>query len=421
MITMTVRRAAPVLALAALLATAAASPASQARVLSLLAGRPAPGSPPSRARSSGPVTAYVVNESMCAGGHTVTPIRTTTSTALKAIKVGAGANAIAITPDGKTAYVVAGAVAAGTCGQGTPSDTVTPIRTATGKALKAIKVGKDPDVIAITPNGKTAYVANTGSETVTPIRTATGKALKAIKVGNGPTQIAITPNGKTAYVITSSGVVPINTATNKAGKAIKAGSGPGAIAITPDGKTAYVASVRSDTVTPIRTATNTALKAIRIGKATGSAIGSAYIVITPDGKTAYVTIPVELRSGDTPDTVTPIRTATNTAGTAIKVGSGNGPHAIAITPDGKTAYVVNPLGTVTPIRTATNTAGKAIKVTGLLGGIAITPDGKTAYVLDDVYEPGTEPGTVIPIRIATGTVGKAIRVGSGPGAIAFTP
>ena len=379
MITMTVRRAAPVLALAALLATAAASPASQARVLSLLAGRPAPGSPPSRARSSGPVTAYVVNESMCAGGHTVTPIRTTTSTALKAIKVGAGANAIAITPDGKTAYVVAGAVAAGTCGQGTPSDTVT------------------------------------------PIRTATGKALKAIKVGNGPTQIAITPNGKTAYVITSSGVVPINTATNKAGKAIKAGSGPGAIAITPDGKTAYVASVRSDTVTPIRTATNTALKAIRIGKATGSAIGSAYIVITPDGKTAYVTIPVELRSGDTPDTVTPIRTATNTAGTAIKVGSGNGPHAIAITPDGKTAYVVNPLGTVTPIRTATNTAGKAIKVTGLLGGIAITPDGKTAYVLDDVYEPGTEPGTVIPIRIATGTVGKAIRVGSGPGAIAFTP
>ena len=379
MITMTVRRAAPVLALAALLATAAASPASQARVLSLLAGRPAPGSPPSRARSSGPVTAYVVNESMCAGGHTVTPIRTTTSTALKAIKVGAGANAIAITPDGKTAYVVAGAVAAGTCGQGTPSDTVTPIRTATGKALKAIKVGKDPDVIAITPNGKTAYV------------------------------------------ITSSGVVPINTATNKAGKAIKAGSGPGAIAITPDGKTAYVASVRSDTVTPIRTATNTALKAIRIGKATGSAIGSAYIVITPDGKTAYVTIPVELRSGDTPDTVTPIRTATNTAGTAIKVGSGNGPHAIAITPDGKTAYVVNPLGTVTPIRTATNTAGKAIKVTGLLGGIAITPDGKTAYVLDDVYEPGTEPGTVIPIRIATGTVGKAIRVGSGPGAIAFTP
>ena len=36
-------------------------------------------------------------------------------------------------------------------------------------------------------------------------------------------------------------------------------------------------------------------------------------------------------------TVTPIATATNTAGTPITVGSD--PDAIAITPDGKTAYV----------------------------------------------------------------------------------
>src|ERR1019366_8813471 len=51
------------------------------------------------------------------------------------------------------------------------SDTVTPIRTATNTALKAINVGDDPQSIAITPNGKTAYVANYVSGTVTPIRT----------------------------------------------------------------------------------------------------------------------------------------------------------------------------------------------------------------------------------------------------------
>ena len=55
------------------------------------------------------------------------------------------------------------------------SGTVTPIRTATNKAGKAIKVGSGPKAIAITPNGKTAYVASTGSDTVTPIRTATNK------------------------------------------------------------------------------------------------------------------------------------------------------------------------------------------------------------------------------------------------------
>ena len=60
---------------------------------------------------------------------------------------------------------------------------MTPISTATNTAGKPIKVGTDPGAIAITPNGKTAYVANDGSGTVTPIDTATNTAGKPIKVG----------------------------------------------------------------------------------------------------------------------------------------------------------------------------------------------------------------------------------------------
>jgi YVTN family beta-propeller protein len=72
------------------------------------------------------------------------------------------------------------------------------VNTATNKAGKPIKVGPGPDAIAITPDGKTAYVANgglppAGSDTVTPIRTATNTALKPIKVGEDPAAIAITP------------------------------------------------------------------------------------------------------------------------------------------------------------------------------------------------------------------------------------
>ena len=40
--------------------------------------------------------------------------------------------------------------------------------------------------IAITPDGKTAYVANTGSGTVTPIATATNTAGPPITVGSEP-------------------------------------------------------------------------------------------------------------------------------------------------------------------------------------------------------------------------------------------
>ena len=79
--------------------------------------------------------------------------------------------------------------------------------------------------------------------------------------------------------------------------------------------TAYVAG-QSGTVTPILTATGTALKPIRIGKEDGQ-ISSA-IVFRPDGKTAYVLSSTVLGGGS--GTVTPIRTATNTALRSIPIG-----------------------------------------------------------------------------------------------------
>jgi len=64
----------------------------------------------------------------------------------------------------------------------------------------------------------TVYVANDGSGTVTPIRAATNTAGPAIKVGGHPLAIAITPNGKTAYVTSDTTVTPVNTATGAVGK-----------------------------------------------------------------------------------------------------------------------------------------------------------------------------------------------------------
>src|ERR1019366_9209811 len=93
----------------------------------------------------------------------------------------------------------------------------------------------------------TAYVVNAGSGTVTPIVTASNTADPPIPVGSGPQVVAITPDGKTAYVVNaplglygSGTVTPIATATNTAGPPIPVGHGPDDIAITPDGKMAYV-------------------------------------------------------------------------------------------------------------------------------------------------------------------------------------
>ena len=71
-----------------------------------------------------------------------------------------------------------------------------PIRTATNKALKPIKIGSagaGAFAIVITPDGTMAYSANSNNGTVTPIRIATNTALRPIRVGNRPEAIAITP------------------------------------------------------------------------------------------------------------------------------------------------------------------------------------------------------------------------------------
>ena len=290
------------------------------------------------------------------------------------------------------------------------SNSVTPIDTATNTAGAPIALGGSPIAVAITPDGKTAFVttqANSDPSTgsVTPIDTATNTPGTPIPIGTEPAAVAISPDGKTAYLATAEGagmLTPIDIATSTVGTPIPILGGlPVAVAITPDGETAYVANVNENSVTPIDLATNTADAPITVGTE------PAAIAITPDGKTAYV-------ANDLSGSVTPIDTATNTAGTPITV-AGN-PVAVAITPDGKSAYVAGDgSSSVTPIDLATNTAGTPIPI-GTPVGVAITPDGKTAYVVSS-----TQPDSLTPIDTATNTPGTPIPVGDAPTGVAITP
>ena len=128
--------------------------------------------------------------------------------------------------------------------------TLTPISTATNTPGNPIKIPADPTIggayagqLAITPDGKTAYVLSNHTHSVIPISTATNKAGQPIRFGSDchaqplvwpGLSIAITPDGKTAYFACESAVVPINTATNTAGNPIPIPlRDPITIAITP--------------------------------------------------------------------------------------------------------------------------------------------------------------------------------------------
>ena len=306
------------------------------------------------------------------------------------------------------------------------------VNIATGSLGRSIRLKGGTGPIAVTPNGKTAYVvSHAGSgdsaETfVVPINLAAGTAGTPIPVGgsDGDPDIAIAPDGKTAYVtdqpsfprIGPEVMLPINIATGKAGAPIRieADGGPlpwYAIAITPDGRMAYVTGENAGgvgTVVPVNLVTATVGGPIVVGGTGGWREG---VAIAPDGKTAYVSI---TNAATHTASVVPITIATGEAEKQIPAGGpGSGAYwsGIAITPDGETAYIRTPNG-VTPVNLAKHSHGKLIRVGGNNGDqesngeIVITPDGKTAYIAS------TDPDEVVPIDLATGEPGKPVWTGN---------
>jgi hypothetical protein len=255
-----------------------------------------------------------------------------------------------------------------------------------------------------------------GSDEVTPVRLATDTPLRPITVRGLISEVAAAPGGRAVYVFsftaTSTSTVDyvtrIDTATNSAANPVRL---PlhlvqnTEIRIARGGRVAYTV--------------NSSSQMVAISLATGAvrqlATFNGQFDITPNGRTAY--LPVN-------NGVQPVDLVTGNAEPPVKVRAE--PSAMAITPDGKTVWVVSQgnvnTAFVTPIGTATNGAGKPITVPAQsliapVGGIVITPDGKTAYVNGGQY--------VSPVDLAARTAGRPIKLPSvfrtEPGILLMSP
>ncbi|MEA3209593.1 MAG: hypothetical protein QOE70_2650 [Chthoniobacter sp.] len=109
--------------------------------------------------------------------------------------------------------------------------------------LNEIRVGRDPQSVAIHPDGKRAFVANAFDGTVTPVDLVRGRHLVPIKVGAEPMALALTPNGTRLLVLTSASnsVRVFDTTKSKPLVPVESidlspvGTAPRALAITDDG------------------------------------------------------------------------------------------------------------------------------------------------------------------------------------------
>jgi hyaluronoglucosaminidase len=247
-------------------------------------------------------------------------------------------------------------------------------------AAKNFAVGTFPDAVAVTPNGKTALVANYGTGTLTPINLLTGKVLPAIQAGAGPAGVAVTPNGKMAYV-TDAGSAPIGT-----------------------------------TITPIDLVTGKALSPITVGA------GPQGIVISPDGSTAWVSLAgavVAGQSGSVGSTVVSVNLTTKAVSAPISVG--NAPLAVVLSNGGQTLWVANSYsGSVTPITTSTRVAGTPISVNGAPDALVVAPNSQTVYVADESSSVA-KGNNVTPISTSSLSASAPIAVEKAPTALAVTP
>jgi len=191
----------------------------------------------------------------------------------------------------------------------------------------------------------------------------------------------------------------------------------------------YVANEFDHTVSVINAATKTVIATVNLTVG-GAAAQPAAVAITPDNAYVYV-------GNTTSDqgSVTLIATDTNTLGPSVTLQSPELPGGIAITPDGKQAWVTEPGGsysyigfvgidiidtTVDPSKnlpaiTATITTLSDAAATPLKDptAIAFTPDGTVAYVADTCADPQNTGATIAcadKVSVASHTVIKQIPI-----------
>jgi len=251
--------------------------------------------------------------------------------------------------------------------------------------------------LTLSSDGKTLFALNSGISAAVPtislFDTKTRQFKGSMGGFNAPNAMAILPDGKTAYVANygfydyktvnvsrvDSTLSLVNLESGKVLRKISVQRGPDSLALSLDAKTLYCANVYDNSVSVIDTATNTVTATIT----DKTILGPFTIALTPDGKSLYITNygnPLYPNRSDN-NTVTVVDTATNTVSKVVP-GVGASPSGIAITPNGKYAYVTgyNSIGTVSVIDIATSTVIQTLRVGGGPTQVAIDPAGTYAYV-----------------------------------------
>ncbi len=176
----------------------------------------------------------------------------------------------------------------------TDSNAADLIDLATGKSLRRVPLGDEPEAFDISPDGKTVYVSNEDAGEASFIDFASGKVLRTVKVGGEPEGVKLSADGKTLYVTSevASLVHVIDTASGKVLKNIKAGKRPRRMAFNAGGTELWVTNELDASLSIIDTAKQEVVGTIKfeVKGARAEDISPVGIQMTRDGKRAFVAL-----------------------------------------------------------------------------------------------------------------------------------
>jgi YVTN family beta-propeller protein len=153
---------------------------------------------------------------------------------------------LVITPDAKKIYTA-----------NMLSNTVTALNVGappTPPNITQIAVGKTPEGIGISPDGREVWAANRADGTVSIIDTTTNKVVETLaKFSQLPFRVAFTPNGKRVLIPDPVGgeLVVFDAATRKETGRIKIEGGTVGVAVAADSRRAYVALQETGSVAAV--------------------------------------------------------------------------------------------------------------------------------------------------------------------------
>ena len=258
-----------------------------------------------------------------------------TEKVLAKLPTGLGPHEVAVSPDGRTAYVSNfgrySVYPAGDTQHDKAGHTITVIDLVSRKVTSTFDLGTHtgPHGMIVSRDGKIVWVTTETPQAVLELDSATGKILHVWNTTQERSHMIVTTPNETKFYVTNtvSGTVSVIERSTGEVKVLATGPGTEGIAISPDGKEVWAASRLDDKISIISTATDAIL-----AKFSSGGKGPKRLDFTPDGTQVWVTNPSSNQA-----TVFDARTRELIASLPMS----KSPSGVYISSDGRRAYITN--------------------------------------------------------------------------------